>query len=142
MKERRSGRHVSEYPQTRCILWRCDSVTDIIACFNLHIICIYYFPFLSVLCFFPCFFLSLFLPCSFLLLLLTSCHSSFSVLFLIYLSSVLSFFLTLLIFYIHTFSSSLLFFSYIFFLPSVFLFVRFHIPLHLSKLHTDAVPIT
>jgi len=62
---------VSEYPQTRCISWRCDSVTDITTRFNLHIISMYYFPFLSILslCFFPCFFLSFFITCSFLLLL-------------------------------------------------------------------------
>jgi len=70
------------------------------------------------LCFFPCFFLSFFLTCSFLLLLLTSCPSSFTVLFL-YLFFFHVLFLSYSSYLLHShipyiFPS----FSYIFFLPS------------------------
>lgn len=63
---------MSEYPQTRCISWRSDSVTDITACFYLHIICIYYFPFLSILS--PFLFLFLYLLLSNLFISVTSSY--------------------------------------------------------------------
>jgi hypothetical protein len=143
MKERRSGRHVSEYPQTRCISWWCDSVTDIIACFNLHIICIYYFPFLSILSLFLSMFLSLFLSNLFI-----SVTSYFLSLFLHCLVSLLNcsftfcFFLPLLILYIHIFPTSFLVFPT--FSSSLQFFIRSfsHFLSCLSQLRTDTVPVT
>lgn len=142
-KERRSGRHVSEYPQTRCISWRCDSVTDSIACFSLHIICIYYFTFLSILSLFLSLSLSLFLSnlfiCNFFLLLVPLPLLSS---FFTYFSSVFYFFLSLLIFYIHIFPTSFQVIPTFSSFLRVFIRSFSHFLSCLSQLHTDSVPVT
>ena len=128
---------MSEYPQTRCISWSCDSVTDFTACFNLHIVCLCYFPSLYILSLFLSSFLSLFL--SNLFISVTSSyflslflHCLLSLLFLFHVLFVSSSAYLLYSHIPYIFPSS----SYIFFLPSVLYSFVFTFPsLSLTNTH-------